>query len=594
MIHEAHKFSSNSPGVLTVHRLRSAMFEVGLFAVTDYYSHAAPATEEPFHGALHAFKDCTLAGLLENELQAVQLQDQTVRLTLATATNWSKPLPLPPATADLCPLFSNSATALRQSVDITGRAYSRILDRLVHGIPATGSVNERHGDSFVSAVLRGESLEHFHLFQRRAPPSDQPSLDMHSDMGLFLIMTAAEYFHLQYRDSRDAIQSQRLLSEARPESGLLIELPNGQVVRPVFEEGSLLVMNGEGASMWMRAEGLHASPLPPFAPPHELLVPEAEGAARAWFGRMYLPPRDAVLQHGASKGMTFNEYREQTYEAFRDGNPCCPESRRGLQSAGNCSAGQIYCWMSCTPIGDLSCPNIVCADNEGVLWTNQSEHCLTCKPQCAAAPLTPPSPSPYPPGTVLPPSPPPSPSPPHKPPPPPAFQPPSPSPPSQQSTSDFCNTRITPTTMWMTGFQFTGSASLSCIVYLFSEWALNTRVKFAFACIGTFLMGVVVPALGAGRRFVWMLHEANPAAPLATSTCMMVALVIQYMLQITLGYCIMLFVMTYQAELFIMSVLGLTCGHFIFDVYGRWERSGCTNSGALEDCQKNVDPCCAE
>jgi hypothetical protein len=146
---------------------------------------------------------------------------------------------------------------------------------------------------------------------------------MHSDMGLFIIMTAAEYFNLQDEGSKDVLhQSRQLLGEARPESGLLIELPDGQVVRPVFEEGSLLVMNGEGASMWMRVEGPHASPLPPYAPPHELVVPDVQGATRAWFGRMYLPPRDAVLQHGASKGITFNEYREQTYEAFRDGNPC--------------------------------------------------------------------------------------------------------------------------------------------------------------------------------------------------------------------------------------------------------------------------------
>jgi hypothetical protein len=72
-----------------------------------------------------------VAGHLEDELQAVQLQDQTVRLTLATATNWSKPLPLPPAASDSCPMFSDAATELRESVDITGRAYSRILDRFV-------------------------------------------------------------------------------------------------------------------------------------------------------------------------------------------------------------------------------------------------------------------------------------------------------------------------------------------------------------------------------------------------------------------------------------------------------------------------------
>lgn len=39
----------------------------------------------------------------------------------------------------------------------------------------------------------------------------------------------------------------------------------------------------------------------PFAPGHEVVVPDMEGVVRAWFGRMYLPPRDALLQPEAEE-----------------------------------------------------------------------------------------------------------------------------------------------------------------------------------------------------------------------------------------------------------------------------------------------------
>ena len=141
-------------------------------------------------------------------------------------------------------------------------------------------------------------------------------------MGLFIIMTAAEYFDMNSGGRRLGAGADK------PDPGLLLQLPGGQVVRPEFDDGSLLVMSGEGIRMWMRSDP--AAELP-HVPLHEMLVPDLSGAARAWFGRMFLPPRDAVLQHGPSKGMTFNEYREQTYTAFKEKRPC------EASTAGACS-----------------------------------------------------------------------------------------------------------------------------------------------------------------------------------------------------------------------------------------------------------------
>ena len=77
-------------------------------------------------------------------------------------------------------------------------------------------------------------------------------------------------------------------------------------------------MVGEGLRMWMRVpQALQGGDAVPSGTLHEVqLPPEASSSsaeasvARLWFGRMYFPPRDALIQHGQDKGrLTFNEYR---------------------------------------------------------------------------------------------------------------------------------------------------------------------------------------------------------------------------------------------------------------------------------------------
>ena len=75
-------------------------------------------------------------------------------------------------------------------------------------------------------------------------------------------------------------------------------------------------MVGEGLRMWMRLPETPGGETVPSGTLHEVqLPPEASSSteasiARLWFGRMFFPPRDALIQHGQDKGrLTFNEYR---------------------------------------------------------------------------------------------------------------------------------------------------------------------------------------------------------------------------------------------------------------------------------------------
>ena len=84
----------------------------------------------------------------------VSLADGTIRSTFATTTNRSMAQALPSAVALRCPEFAAAAEGLRRSVDRTGQACARVLDRLVHGISSTETVDSRVGDSFQEAIQR--------------------------------------------------------------------------------------------------------------------------------------------------------------------------------------------------------------------------------------------------------------------------------------------------------------------------------------------------------------------------------------------------------------------------------------------------------
>lgn len=124
---------------------------------------------------------------------------------------------------------------------------------------------------------------------------------------------------------------------------------------------------------------------------------------------MVLPPRSAVMQ-GEGGGITFNEYRSQTYNAFASGRPetamtagCYPnspssgarqETRRALLQhvdESSCIAGQeIFCWMTCMDVTSLlrncSASEIVCAKPNGTdlsaQWSSKDETCMKCGLRC--------------------------------------------------------------------------------------------------------------------------------------------------------------------------------------------------------------------
>jgi hypothetical protein len=103
---------------------------------------------------------------------------------------------------------------------------------------------------------------------------------MHSDVGMFIIMTPAKYFHLNRTFSA---HESGFSSPGVHGGGFYLELPSGEIVEPRFgssreKERSLLVMGGEGARNWIR----RPQKVPVYAPGHEVVLPDLDNLARVW------------------------------------------------------------------------------------------------------------------------------------------------------------------------------------------------------------------------------------------------------------------------------------------------------------------------
>jgi hypothetical protein len=196
------------------------------------------------------------------------LSDETTRITLATATVGSTPLPL--HTSELEDAGCNTDTvlameALRDYVAFSSDVFVQELDRL---ILASNRVQEpilvsSNGNRFmsISSIVKGaQNLEHFHLYQKSQVASDHFDLDFHTDAGLFLTFVPGMQCDTDENNLGD----------------FYIQDMNGIVRRAIFSENSVGIMLGVGAEHWLRSD------IPLRATRHAVSV--RAGQNRAWYG----------------------------------------------------------------------------------------------------------------------------------------------------------------------------------------------------------------------------------------------------------------------------------------------------------------------
>ena len=161
---------------------------------------------------------------------------------------------------------------------------------------------------FSDLMGKGSHLEHLHSYfpsdsaDAKSERQVEMTMDFHTDSGLMIAMTTGYFSN----------------GPPSPESGLYLTIADDSFgerkVKAGLDDNCLVIMMGEGAKNWLRPVLGRA-----FRPvPHALLVnfqPNVPNS-RAWFGKMYLPPSDAILP---IEGVTFSQQRqiESDYQSSR-------------------------------------------------------------------------------------------------------------------------------------------------------------------------------------------------------------------------------------------------------------------------------------
>jgi hypothetical protein len=353
----------------------------------------------------------------EPNTATMSMSDQSIRRTTAAETQSG-------VNGKMNTKCGESASKLRAAVDIAISQLVAALDRAVYerslssagsSIPVEQQYVMKPYKSFKSLVANGSHLEHLHVYSPPASSgrpammsSDLKTMDFHTDSGFLVAMTRG-----YYRSSAEAAYSDRDVGR-----GLYLELSTGQRVKVGASDDALVVMVGAAASTWL--EPLLGKPLRPA--PHALvagLFDAHPSVTRSWFGKMYLPPKDAVLpdpekasKRGRGRQLTYGQYREwelsgSTSQSSLQLPAACDirassvsaaasSSPYSLLSSSNslCTLSSggtgVQCWMQCLAVDSLSCgTNAVCVDTVPGQEVDGSDHCpesdkTLCTLQCPA------------------------------------------------------------------------------------------------------------------------------------------------------------------------------------------------------------------
>jgi hypothetical protein len=280
-----------------------------------------------------------------------QLRDGTNRYTvsLKSGRELAEVLDQSAELLALCPEYVEVHAAFSEAVELAVANVGTALDatQKFHVVAEQGEV------AMTARKLLEESvhLDHFHAYEaaqtlRRLQEDVEinvadMSLELHTDNGLMIAMSAPEYFEvlssgdLQHKDT-----------EAR-DAGLFIQTASGEIVRPVLKPDELILMLGSGIDDWIKTSPPLHSVLHGMRYPRAVSMVDGDEqdskVLRSWFGKMILLDAHHVMDN---TGLTFGQYANQTTrylvqqeaEDHRDfGAVACPPQRHLAASDNSCS-----------------------------------------------------------------------------------------------------------------------------------------------------------------------------------------------------------------------------------------------------------------
>lgn len=536
----------------------AALETTGLIALHPGSSGFSSNRERAFQGMCN----CHDRFLTIEGTERMTMNDKSVlRSTLATATVGTTPLPLPHELTTVCGSdVANAMESIRDDVSIATDAFVVALDRLLGGGNFELMHDEyNHAYTTVSSIqASAKNLEHFHIYHKKGQAqvnhkeiidwaiaddtNKDKTLFWHTDAGLFLTFVPA----LDCEDPNS------------PDKSFWVD---GQPVD--FPSDSVIIMLGAGAEHWLQTL------VPLRATRHAVRM--EPGQTRVWYGMMTLVPEYAIVQEKPQRTFrdmqtailslvtsnTDKQMHQEDNSFVSIGCGAIPETansdyslprvpprrhRRRLQHAdpSHCNnKTNFFCWMSCLDIPNhesveeyldegysLYCldPSILASSGNSV--SKAVENCAPGVHNSKCLGKWNPT-SPLIPGYDL------------------QFNS------THELEEQFC---YGGTSMYMDGFHWTDSV---CVIYLFPEWILSSRAKLVVACLMTFFFATLLEFVIFKRR--WTVNGIKAGIRRRVASALF------YGTQLTMGYFLMLVVMTYSGPLFMSTVLGLVCGHVLFN-----------------------------
>jgi len=359
-------------------QLRKELQDTGIVAVTGI-----PHFQAVRDAALHA--SC-LCNDVSKAAKTSNFEDATSITTFATRTVFGIPDEIDHGQVHpACQQFDKSSFLLRSLVSKVSDVFVRRLSQVFSMNEAAflKTVGNRTYHSIEEVAHGGEQLEHFHTYDSSNRSSSSNTIDFHTDQGFFISFTPAVAIDEAGKVSPD-------------KSGkFFIELADGSKAAVNFRHDSLVFMLGDGVNQFVNNK---IGDYKLRAVPHALQMDQQQGSSkRVWYGRMFLPPTDAVhpehkLTYGKLRRLMINSMtgQEGPTEALELG--CSRKLYARQLQQDTCKEDEMWCWMRCMPYTDDANPEICkaqglkfeCTSQFNQIWRNEDGH-GDYNPMCTAA-----------------------------------------------------------------------------------------------------------------------------------------------------------------------------------------------------------------
>ncbi|KAF4695737.1 hypothetical protein FOZ60_003748 [Perkinsus olseni] len=520
----------------SIDRVQEAITTQGVFTLTGL---PTPLTTA-YHTLAYNLPRCGT----EKDGRTERLGDGTLRTTYAQKSMHASPRFLQ---SSGCPSgVTDAVNYIRSELDHLGVEVARALDKVLTFDSHTVSLGGGDVGSVEDIITQGENshLDHIHVYTK----------DLSDPEDIVVQWEEKEAQQQQQQEEEDGhtngVYDDTLTLHTDQGVFLLLILPPGDS-NFYYEDGTsskqvpLNIPSSAGGDGGMRVVVLMGNTLKSFigTTPSVRPLPHAvrmgvTSTPRLVFGRMFLLPAAFKSPIPALKSMTFKQWTQAALIPRDDDSEEIAFARRRL--AGECKAGEIYCWMQCMantcsgvnemPVCWDTATNELCPTHDGL-------HHKTCGVGCAVKPgsgggVNPVSPTPDP--------------------------------------NAFCTGS---TAMFMDGFNWMRGPSTQCVILFTRSWVLDTAWKFALGCIGVLFLGMLVEGiLWARRRYLGYIRNKWAHAIIGA---------LAFGISVSIAYLAMLVVMTYSCELFLCLCAGLVIGHFVF-------------GNVRQRIGESADPCCGD